>query len=248
VFLFGFEQGATMAWDVGLAHPDQFAGVIPMCGTGKGIPEKYASNGQNLPFYVIDGDQNGGNTKVTKAIFKEWVRGHYPSLYMEYKGRGFDWFAGEFVNVFDWMDRKKRAEPTKTLGRNEHEFKTTRTFDNRFYWLSTDHILPKHLTDGQTLPTPARLAAVASVGNQPDPKTGAKIWTQFNITAAGVKQVSLWLEPRIVDFTKPVAVYINGSRAHATAPVTPSIATLLDDFCRQFDRQRLYYARLDFKW
>src|SRR5262249_35737875 len=30
VFLFGHEQGGRMAFDVGLSHPDLFAGVLPM--------------------------------------------------------------------------------------------------------------------------------------------------------------------------------------------------------------------------
>src|SRR5439155_17012023 len=35
IFLTGFGEGANMAYDVGLSHPDLFAGVLPVAGTPK---------------------------------------------------------------------------------------------------------------------------------------------------------------------------------------------------------------------
>src|SRR5262249_52850119 len=48
VFLFGLGQGGTMAFDVGLSHPDLFAGVIPMSAHPELFAEKYFRNGQYL--------------------------------------------------------------------------------------------------------------------------------------------------------------------------------------------------------
>src|SRR5205823_2255641 len=44
VFLYGWEQGANAAWDIGLAHPDQFAGVLPVNGSVEKFPQRYWSN------------------------------------------------------------------------------------------------------------------------------------------------------------------------------------------------------------
>ncbi len=247
VALFGFGEGGAMAWDVGLSHPDQFCAVIPMAGVVKGFPEKLASNGQYLPFYTIGGDQHGLNSKAVKAIYHDWVRGHYPSLLMEYKGRGFDWFGGELPSAFDWLLRRKRASPEKSLGRVDHELKLTRAQGNRFYWLSSDWVVEKYQSDGQRFPTPARMTATMTVANQADAKTGAKIWTQIQISANGLKQISVWLAPNQVDFNQPVKVQINGSAAHFKT-VAPSMALMLEDFYQVGDRQRLFYARLDFSW
>ncbi len=65
VFLFGWEDGATMALDVGLGHPDLFAGVVSMNGTLSTFARRfYLHNAQYLPLYIIEGDRNGGNPKI----------------------------------------------------------------------------------------------------------------------------------------------------------------------------------------
>ena len=63
VFLFGLGQGANMAMDVGLAHPDLFAGVIPMGPNPEYFVNAYWRNGQYLPFYLISGSVAGENEK-----------------------------------------------------------------------------------------------------------------------------------------------------------------------------------------
>src|SRR5262249_29257242 len=40
-FLFGWEDGGTLAFDVGLAHPDLFAGVVPMCGKLSNFTQRF---------------------------------------------------------------------------------------------------------------------------------------------------------------------------------------------------------------
>src|SRR5207245_8724942 len=78
VFLFGGEQGGVAAFDVGLSHPDQFAGVIPMSATPMYFAGRYWPNAQYLPFYIVNGDKTAG-AALTKVIFKDWNRHQYPS-------------------------------------------------------------------------------------------------------------------------------------------------------------------------
>ena len=59
VFLFGLGQGASMAFDVGLSHPDLFAGVIPMAPNPEYYPTMYWRNGHYLPFCTISGSCSG---------------------------------------------------------------------------------------------------------------------------------------------------------------------------------------------
>ncbi len=262
VFLFGWEQGADAALDIGMSHPDQFAGVLPMCGTPRYyVAEKnrYQTNAQYLPFYVVEGDRNGANPKYLVGIFKQWVSGNYPALYMEYKGRGSEWFNGELPTMFDWMTRKKRHHPQKQMGRRNlsggagEEFRTMRETDNRFYWLSTDTIDPGNLNSVsgwvRTIP-PATMLASISVGNDLVVKGGqkeARIFTQFNIQTHGLRQLSLWLAPSMVDLTKPIRVRINSRAVGNDRIVAPNPTVLMEDFFYNGDRQRLYFAKLDFK-
>src|SRR5204863_684995 len=64
VFLFGLGQGGLMAFDVGLTHPDLFAGVIPMGASPQYFAERCWRNGQYLPFYVVTGGRVGKDTRT----------------------------------------------------------------------------------------------------------------------------------------------------------------------------------------
>lgn len=261
VFLFGWEQGGDMAYDVGLSHPDQFAGVLPMSGNPKYFAQRYWPNGQYLPFYVVDGDMNGGNPKANRTLFKDWIRWNYPAMYLEYKGRGSEWFEGELPQMMEWMNRKKRAHPLRELGRYHtasllggEEFKTMRHTDNRFYWLSTDAINESCINNQQEWKhrcTPAMLQANIFTGNRLETKAGgdktANIWNQVNVRTSGVKQVSVWLGADQVDFTKPVLLRVNSQQIGKTALVIPNWQVLVEDFYLQGDRQRLFFARIDVK-
>src|SRR5262249_42517462 len=59
VFLTGWGQGGNMAYDVGLAHPDLFAGVVPISAAPNVYGTHYKTNAQLLPFYVVIGDRSG---------------------------------------------------------------------------------------------------------------------------------------------------------------------------------------------
>jgi dienelactone hydrolase len=258
VFLTGFGEGGNMAQDVGLAHPDLFAGVLPFAGQPRYHVTRYWPNAQFLPMYIVWGEKMGppdevvdprererhdGN-KLNYSLFQEWIPGGYPALGVEYKGRGVEWFAGEVPNAFAWMGRQRRANPQAALGGDGREFRTMRAADNRFYWLSTEQILAGCLNDGPKAPgnwdwrrTPALLGARISAGNQ------------IGIQTKGVKQVSLWLARGMIDFDKPVTVRLNLGIVGAwnNQKVAPRLETLLEDFCQRGDRQRLYVARLDLR-
>jgi pimeloyl-ACP methyl ester carboxylesterase len=241
VFLFGYGQGGQMAYDVGLAHPDLFAGVLPMSASPIYFPTKYATNAQFLPFYVINGDRTGNSAKESRALFKEWVRWSYPSFYVEYKGRGVEWFGAELPTMFDWMGRKKRAHPLRELGRFNsanplagEEFKTMRLTDNRFYWLTTDEVQGLYVNKvpkWNARLTPAMLQASIFSDN--------KIY----VRTTGVNQVTVWLGPSMIDFNKKVTLRING-RDSRPIQVRPSLEIMLDDFFQRGDRQQLYFARV----
>src|SRR5262249_53322092 len=145
VFLFGLGEGGAMAFDVGLGHPDLFAGVLPMGAGPQYHSEICWRNGQYLPFYIMHG-MRGPRGKDIRQQFEKWVSRNFPMVWVDYKGRGVEWFAGEVPSMFDWMRSKKRVFRMDQLGTDGgggtfgNEFCTMRTCDNRFYWLSADDI------------------------------------------------------------------------------------------------------------
>jgi pimeloyl-ACP methyl ester carboxylesterase len=246
VFLFGFAEGAQMALDVGLSHPDLFAGVMPM---GAFIPKFYANhywtNAQYLPFYFVDGSGNGDNPKKNRKQFGDWVRYHYPAMYVEYKGRGPEWFEGELPYLFDWMSCKKRAHPNRQLGKDGggglfgQEFRTMRASDNRFYWLTTDEIKPGFLNDKESWKVTRRPATLTA-------RIGAN--NDIYVRTQGVKQVTLWFGPGMLNYEKPVTIRVNGGSPPWKRLVKPNLETLLKDVYDRGDRQRVYFAKAAFQW
>ncbi len=261
VFLSGWRQGGTMAFDVGLSHPDLFAGVLTLSGTPGAFPQRYFANGQYLPFYCVEGDMNGNNPKSHRMLFKDWIRWQYPSLYIEYKGRGSEWFSAELPFMFDWMNRKVRVNPLKQVGLaragggSGEEFRTLRECDNAFYWLTTSAISPRCLAPTSDLGKNTRtlaatVAATISTAADLVVKKGRadkdNSWNHINVRTNGLEQLTIWLGPKMIDYAKPVQVRVNGGIAgRGNRMIQPSLHTLLEDLYQRGDRQRLYFAKID---
>jgi pimeloyl-ACP methyl ester carboxylesterase len=247
-FLFGFGEGGTMAFDVGMSHPDLFAGVSVMCGKTGPHMTKYWANGQLLPFYIVEGEMNGPTSMVEnqqvsagpnqwRALLRHWVPRGYPGLYVEYDGRGEEFFTGEVKQIFEWMSRKSRVTGVMELGKigeaqgnsNFQDFCGIRPTDNRFYWLSTE-----------ATPAEFRIAGRVSQNNY---------ITVRGIPLNGVRNMTIWLHAGMVDFNLPVQVHItNLNRADWKNVVVPDVRVLLEDFYRRGDKRNLFVAKIELKW
>ncbi|HYV39906.1 MAG TPA: PHB depolymerase family esterase [Gemmataceae bacterium] len=236
VYMFGAEQGANMAFDVGMSHPDQFTGVMPMSGVPYYFARKYWPNAQYLHMYIVNGERSGKSAVETQALFKDFVKFNYPAIYIEYKGRSAELFGPEQPILFDWMDRKRRWRPIKEVGRAQEEFKTQRSTDNHFYWVSTSNVQANRLNSAagwNAKLAPATLQASVFANNE------------VHIKTVGVSNVTLWFFPGMVNYNEKVTIRVNGAGAISRV-VTPNLDTLLERLYETGDRQQLYIARMDF--
>src|SRR5262249_25898080 len=139
---------------------------VPMGAGPQLYVERYFRNAQYLPIYAVNGDRTGDDNAKLRKLFETWVqRGTfgYPGLWVQYKGRGGEWFSAEVPKIFDWMRERRRAFPLRQLGTDGggsdlgNEFTSLRQTDNHFYWLSTQEIVDRCLTsperfDARTTP------------------------------------------------------------------------------------------------
>ncbi len=238
-FLTGFSLSGLMAYDVGLSHPDLFAGVVVMCGRPRENIRWYRPNAQYLPFYVIEGERDGNGATEAREMFKYWVPKGFASVYVEYNGRGFEFFHGELPTVFDWLDRKRRGKAFPSFGIKDSKtgvlaerFHTLRPGDNRFYWVSVDEL------DNVSAVRPGELCGYLSGANQ------------LTVQTARLKRLTVWLNADMVDFDQPVEIRVNPSAPSAKTikgEVKPSLKILLDDFYERVDKGRLFMAKREFK-
>jgi hypothetical protein len=250
IFVWGNGEGGALALDMGGAHPDLFAGIVPVNPSVHAklyITCEYWVNFHQLPVYVIMGDKFGSSVGTIRMISERWMPKGFPTLVVSYKGRSLEWFPGELPYAFDWMGRKRRADPGKTVGpprfpgRTDVDgFSSVRFADNRFHWLSAEikpeRVVGNVLTSSLT-PHPVKLSAKVVEGNT------------IKASAIGARDLTVWFGKGMVDYTKPVKVQVAdvAGGKPLSKVITPEIPVLMEDLYQRSDRQRPYFARLDFK-
>ena len=74
VYLSGHSIGGDAAWDIGLAHPDLWAGVIPIAATSDRYCTFYWENARYVPFYVVVGELDGDRLTKNALDLDRYLR------------------------------------------------------------------------------------------------------------------------------------------------------------------------------
>lgn len=231
IFLSGHGSGGDAAFDIGMSHPDLFAGVIPITGISDKFCKWYWSNSKGLAWYIVTGELDRDSFARNARDVNRMLIHNYDIMYSEFLGRGSESYYEEIHRIFEWMDLHRRQPLPREL-----DMQVLRPTDNRFYWLQAGNI-------------PAAAAQSAVLAEMPGKKISpmtleAKI-TEGNgiyITSPSDKH-TLWLMPGLVDFEKRVVVRHRG-RQKFTDLVQPELTTILEDLRTRGDRQRVYQAKI----
>ncbi len=130
IYLSGHSMGGDAAWDLGVSHPDLWAGVIPIVAVVEKYPLYYRDNPALVPFYVVGGEKDGDKTKVNSKVLDHYLKHRFDTTVVEFEGRGHEHFYDEIQRIFDWMGRKKRDFFPKKFS-----VSAMRDWDNYFWWL-----------------------------------------------------------------------------------------------------------------
>ena len=233
VFLSGQSMGGDAAWDIGLAHPDLWAGVIPIVAQSDRYCALYWENAKLLPFYVVAGELDGAKLIRNARDLDRYLRRGYDCTVVEYLGRGHEDFYDEILRIFDWMGRFHR-----NFFPREFACQTMRSWDNFFWWVELEGLPPRSLVDPADWPPPA--------GAQPA-QLKAKLTDKNGLTVrAGTKQVTIWLSPKMLDFARRATITVNGRRlGGADQKIHADVKTLLEDVRTRGDRQHPFWAKIE---
>ncbi|MCU0702683.1 MAG: hypothetical protein MUF18_01675 [Fimbriiglobus sp.] len=246
VFAFGFGEGGNLALDLAMSRPDQFAGVVCMCGSPvHQFYRDYAKNAQKLAVYSVTGERASGMDGL-RRLYQNWLPFGYYAVLSVYKGRSEEWYAGEVPTIFDWMNRKKRVRGLESLRMDGQRFDDWRTFrptDDRFYWVGVSGLMEgnsltsKRAARPDNPPFPATFSADIINGNTIVVKAGA-----------GVKKVTVWLERGMIAWDTEVKFSVNaGVNQLKPTKVKPDLDVMMEELYRTGDRKMLFFAKFEFR-
>lgn len=243
VFLSGHGRGADAAFDVGLARPDLFAGVIPISGgaiPAKNGPDRDSKrlleNARQQAWYVVMGEFDFGLYDRHAHWLESQMLNGTDLLVSQYKARGHETFYSEIHRLFEWMALHRRpAEP------KEFDFRSLRTTDVRMHWVRwSDPSPPKSKSNVKLTAGPPKPAAPIILSARILAGEGEK----KNIVLSGRGALTIWLNANLIDLDKRLSVRMVDGQQKFNDFLKPEIDAVLEDFRQRGDRQRLHSVRI----
>ncbi|MBI5361260.1 MAG: hypothetical protein HZA48_11840 [Planctomycetes bacterium] len=215
VYIAGFGKSAEVVWNTVTAMPDCFAAFAAIGGRPPENSEELA-NISNLPAYFSAGaDSNPDILEANRKADKKLTQLKSEHSYSEPMGLNNAFAIEEAKKSFLWMYGKTRKINPETLTICQ----SSNTTQFSVYWLNMDVLDPK---------------AVVTAGVKNN---------TVDITATGVKQVTLRLNESMMDFSKTFIVKANGKTAYS-GKVAEDIKTLSECLFESKDRLKLYTAKV----
>ncbi len=238
IFIAGQDLGGEVAMDIVTSHPDLFAGVISICGTGRRHLQWTAPNAILLPWYVVVGDSQSDwfdrMGMLAARFFKrdDEMDIDYDMMFIKYPFRGLERYSEEADDVFTWMARHKRDRfPQKVYSR------LLRSTDLHWSWVKLSSLpgqfaqldAPSVATEGTYRP--------AELNVRRDDKNFIRIKSPSN--------VSLLLSPEMAGLDVNSPIRIHNGRKTISVDYDPQISHMLEEFYSSGERRRLCHMRVD---
>jgi len=232
IFLTGHGVGGDAAWDIALAHPDVWAGVMPFVATANKYALRYGDNAKHVSWYFVAGELDGDKMAHNARELDRYFGRNTDSTVVEYLGRGYEPFGDELQRIFDWMGRRQRKIP------DEFNCDTMRPWDNYFWWVEVADMPDKSMVAPANWP-PRRSTRPFPVRGKLGPNNKVAAYSQ-----AG--EMTVWLGPEFVDFNKPIRVELKNRRMNpAGTEIKPSLSVLLEDARTRAERQHPFWAKVE---
>jgi predicted esterase len=237
VFISGHSMGGNAAWDLGLSHPDLWAGVAPVVARSDKYIHLLWDNMRKVPFYLVGGELDGDKAKTNAKDLDRYLTntkdGGFNVTVVEFQGRGHEHFSDEILRLFDWMNRSERDFfPKKFL------VKSLRPWDNYFWWLELDDFPEKSQVDPEDWTT--------KKAHKPAQTEGTVNATNGMTITTGAKKTTVWLSPEVINFKHKMSISVNGVKARLPGQgVEPSLAVMLEDARTRADRKHPFWAKVE---
>lgn len=227
VFITGHGEGGSAAWDISLAHPDLWAGMIAINATPTKTVHHFETNARYMPMYLLMGELDA--QRADGSIMDDYMSFNHEAMVVMYRGRGREPFFDEIPRMFEWM--KSPANVRRPIP-DEIELALMRDGDQFYWWLELGPLKPDVRIDPILWDQTARIRSG---------KVSASIGADNQIRVRGPSdQFRVLLRPTpSIDLGKEIIIRL-GTRSHRHS-YDGSLATMLEDARRRADRKRAFW-------
>ena len=228
VYVAGLSQTGFWAWYLGRELGDRLAGIAPMSAVTWGV-DPALENLRSLPVFVIHGTEDETcKVEQPRATTKQMEVLGLTVKYLELPGAGHD--VGVWSHLgegLQWLTAQPRERAPRRV------VKVAGTLANpRAYWLRLDAL--EKTTSGAANAKPS-----ARVEGRID---GQRI----HLESQGVRALSLWLSPELLDLTQPVEVRWNDRSVFSGVP-EQRFSIALEAVLERCDWRTLPTARIELR-
>ena len=236
VFLAGHFTGGDAVFDIGMSHPDLFAGVIPITGLIDNVARHLQDNSRRVPWYIVSGQLDRDVFERNAGAINSMMLRRYDIVLTEYVGRGTESYYEEIHELFQWMDVLERERFPQ-----EFAMKAMRPNNNHFYWFKADTLKLVRSRSSRAGNIP--LVSARPVTMQAKILSGSDKYTRIDVSAPA-QGGTIWLSPEMLDFNKRLIVDFNRDQKFNDF-IESSVEAILDDLRIRGDRQKIYHARIE---
>ncbi|QDT02704.1 Alpha/beta hydrolase family protein [Rubripirellula lacrimiformis] len=229
IYISGHGEGGTAAWDMALAHPDLWAGMIPISGSPSKTVHHFELNARYLPMYIVMGELDA--VRADGSIMDDYMSFNHDAMVVMYRGRGREPFFDEIPRLFEWMQSPahRRRDPPQEIA-----VSTMRAGDQFFWWLELNDLKPDVQIDPILWSTASRIRSG---------KVNASIGTGNQVRISGpAERFTVMFRPQPgIDMADEIVVRA-GNRPYRFQ-FDGSLEVLLEDARRRADRKRAFWFR-----
>lgn len=242
VYVTGQSMGGHMSFRAALSLGDRFAAVSPQSGGYDYVKTGAIANLLAVPGYVTWGATEPYGIDRDNRTNAAWSEAHGLDWVWVEKDGGHEIYADELPKIAKFFAAHPR-DPYHPLVHFSQggDMKFTRTWEIEGW--------PQHTVYSDTHPLRWNQSHWIEVAPRPDEKEPLRVLAKnlganhIDVTCDKVRELTVRLHPRMVDFAQPVRITVNGETAF-DAKVAPDAAAMLE-LVREFDdRGRIYPAQV----
>ncbi len=240
IYLTGMSNGGIGTYLIGIFHADRFAAVAPMAA---GIPDEifpFLLNFSSTGIYIVHGAKDEVMPVILSRKISAYLKEHQiPYIYREHEqvhpmAGGHFFPKDELPALVAWFEGQRRQPyPTRVTSIRDAEHLKP------FYWTEINQAAGEVASVFGSIFDQEEAEQVKK-GDFPSLTAEVKD-NRVEVKSERVEKYTLFFNRRLVDFSKPVAVYTNGQKSFE-GRLSEGIPLLLQEAKRRGDRGAFYTA------